>query len=102
MAIAGNLLLGIGLRLAVGIFVVLLKNFQNSHFLHKEDEDINDRNIKMTLVEKITFFNKDAILKELDSIANNSSLNLDPNKTKYLDNEIIEFLEDFAWGRRPL
>ncbi len=96
MAITGNLLLGIGLGLAVGIFVILLKSFQNSHFLHKEGEDVDDGKIKMTLAEEVTFFNKGAILKELDNLPENSTLELDVTKTRYLDNDIIEILEDFA------
>jgi MFS superfamily sulfate permease-like transporter len=50
----------------------------------------------MTLAEEVTFFNKGAILKELDSLPENSYLELDVTKTRYLDNDIIEILEDFA------
>ncbi len=96
MVITGDLLLGIGLGLAVGIFVILLKNFQNSHFLHKEGEDVHDGKIKMTLAEEVTFFNKGAILKELDSLPHNTYLEIDVRKTRYLDNDIIEILEDFS------
>lgn len=96
MVITGDLLLGIGLGLAVGIVVILLKSFQNSHFLHKEGDDVNDGKIKMTLAEEVTFFNKGAILKELDNLPENSALELDVTKTRYLDNDIIEILEDFA------
>ncbi len=56
-----DLLWGIGLGLAVGIVVILIKSFQNSHFLHKEGEDVDDGRIKMTLAEEVTFFNKGAI-----------------------------------------
>ncbi|MCB4807178.1 SulP family inorganic anion transporter [Tamlana sp. 62-3] len=93
MVITGDLLLGIGLGLAVGIFVILLKNFQNSHFLHKEEG--NEGKVKMTLAEEVTFFNKGAILKELDSLPPNSFLELNVTGTRYLDNDIIEILEDF-------
>ena len=97
MVITGDLLLGIGLGLAVGIFVILQKSFQNSHFLHKEGEDVDDGKLKMTLAEEVTFFNKAAILKELDSIPEDSYLEIDLMKTRYLDNDIIEILEDFAF-----
>ena len=50
----------------------------------------------MTLAEEVTFFNKGAILKELDRLPENSYLDLDVRKTRYLDNDIIEILEDFA------
>lgn len=91
-----DLLKGIGLGLAVGIVVILIKSYQNSHFLHKEGEDVDDGKIKMTLAEEVTFFNKGAILKELDRLPENSYLELDVRKTRYLDNDIIEILEDFS------
>ena len=91
-----DLLKGIGMGLAVGIVIILIKSFQNSHFLHKEGEDIDDGKIKMTLAEEVTFFNKCAILKELDNLPKDSLLELDVRQTKYLDNDIIEILEDFS------
>jgi len=91
-----DLLWGIGLGLAVGVFVVLYKSFGNSHFLHKENDDPTDGKVKMTLAEEVTFFNKASILKELDALPKNSYLELDVRKTRFLDNDIIEILEDFA------
>jgi len=91
-----DLLVGISLGLLVGIVVVLIKSYQNSHFLHIEDKSDGAHNIKMTLAEEVTFFNKGAILKELDSLPENSYLTLDVRKTRYLDNDIVEILEDFS------
>ena len=91
-----DLLIGIGLGLGVGIAVILLKSYQNSHFLHIEDKSNGKHKIKMTLAEEVTFFNKGAILKELDSLPSNSYLELDVSKTRYLDNDIIEILEEFT------
>ena len=50
----------------------------------------------MTLAEEVTFFNKGAILKQLDSLPENSYLELNVTKTRYLDHDIIEILEDFS------
>ena len=91
-----DLLIGIALGLSVGVVVILIKSFQNSHFLHIEDHSNGIHKIKMTLAEEVTFFNKGAILKELDLLPANSSLELDVTKTRYLDNDIIEILEDFS------
>ncbi|PKA98099.1 MFS superfamily sulfate permease-like transporter [Flavobacteriaceae bacterium MAR_2009_75] len=91
-----DLLWGIGLGLAVGIVVILLKSYQNSHFLHIEDISNGKHRIKMTLAEEVTFFNKGAILKELDSLPRDSYLEINLLKTRYLDNDIIEILDDFA------
>ncbi len=91
-----DLLVGIGLGLVVGIVIILIKSFQNSHFLHIEDKSNGKHKIKMTLAEEVTFFNKGAILKELDSLPWDTYLELDVRKTRYLDNDIIEILEDFS------
>ncbi len=92
-----DLLVGIALGLAVGIIVILVKSYQNSHFLHIEDKSDGKHKIKMTLAEEVTFFNKGAILKELDSLPMDTFLELDVRKTRYLDNDIIEILDDFAF-----
>ena len=75
-------------------------SYKNSHFLHIEGEDVDDGKIKMTLAEEVTFFNKAAILKELDRLPPNSYLELDVRKTRFLDSDIIEILEDFAFKAR--
>lgn len=92
-----DLLIGIGLGLGVGIVVILIKSYQNSHFLHIEDKSNGKHRIKMTLAEEVTFFNKGAILNELESLPIDTYLELDVRKTRYLDNDIIEILEDFAF-----
>jgi len=92
-----DLLKGLALGLVVGIVIVLYKSFKNSHFLHTENDDPTDGKVKMTLAEEVTFFNKGAILKELDALPEDSFLELDVRKTRYLDNDIIEILEDFAF-----
>ncbi|MGJ5641660.1 SulP family inorganic anion transporter [Formosa sp. S-31] len=91
-----DLLKGISLGLLVGIVVILLKSYQNSHFLHIEDKSNGKHQIKMTLAEEVTFFNKGAILKELDSLPRDTYLELNLINTRYLDHDIIEILEDFA------
>ena len=92
-----DLLYGIGLGLAVGIVVILIRSYQNSHFLHKVRGEDGSGKMKMTLAEEVTFFNKGAILNELDSLPENSYLELDVRKTRFLDNDIIEILDDFAF-----
>lgn len=89
-----DLLWGIGIGLAVGIVITLINSYQNSHFLHKEENDGTSK-VKMTLAEEVTFFNKATILKELDSLPENTYLELDVRKTNYLDHDVIEILDDF-------
>ncbi|GAA4311035.1 SulP family inorganic anion transporter [Pontixanthobacter gangjinensis] len=91
----GDLLIGISLGLVVGICVILIKSYQNSHFLHIENLDNGGKTIKMKLAEEVTFINKGAILKELNKLEDNSYLIMDVTNTKYLDSDIIDILDDF-------
>jgi MFS superfamily sulfate permease-like transporter len=91
-----DLLIGISLGLLVGIIIILYKSFQNSHFLHIEDKSNGVHKIRMTLAEEVTFFNKGAILKELDQLPENTYLEIDVRKTRFLDYDVIEILDDFA------
>lgn len=90
-----DLLWGIFTGLTIGIFVVLVKSFQNSLFLHKK-ESSDKHDVRMVLAEEVTFLNKAAIQKNLNEIAPDSSLELDLRKTRYLDYDVIEILEDFV------
>jgi MFS superfamily sulfate permease-like transporter len=91
-----DLLYGIGLGLAVGVVVILIQSYQNSHFLHKVEEGSGSGKVKMTLAEEVTFFNKGSILNELDCLPEGSYLELDVRKTRFLDHDILEILDDFA------
>ena len=91
-----DLLYGIGQGLLVAIIVILVKSCQNSYFLHTESSEYENGKMKMTLAEKVTFFNKGSILKELDNLSGNSYLELGVQKMKYLNNHIIEIVEDCA------
>ena len=90
-----NLLWGIFTGLTIGIFVVLLKSFQNSMFLHKQQSE-DKQSVKIILAEEVTFLNKASIQKTLNEIPEGSNLFLDISKTKHLDYDVIEILEDFA------
>ena len=91
----GDLLIGISLGLIVGIFVILIKSYQNSYFLHIENVENGNKTVKMRLAEEVTFINKGAILKELNKLEKDSYLIMDVSQTRYLDNDIIEILDDF-------
>ena len=91
-----DLLTGIGLGLLVGVSVILINSYKNSHFLHKEGFDNVDGKYKITLAEEVTFLNKGAILKELNAIPGDAFVEIDVSKTKVLDYDILEILDEFA------
>lgn len=91
-----DLLMGIGLGLLVGISVILINSYKNSHFLHKEGYDIPDGQYQITLAEEVTFLNKGAIIRELNALPENATVRLDVSKTRVLDYDILEILDEFA------
>lgn len=92
-----DLLLGVGLGLIAGIFSVLYNSYKNSHFLHIKDDKEDKGYIHMTLAEEVTFFNKGAIMRELQNIKENTLVEIDIRKTQFLDYDILEILDDYAF-----
>lgn len=88
-----DLLTGVLLGLGVSIVVILIRSYQNSHFLHK---NVEQGIIKIQLAEEVTFFNKATILRELDTIPQNAHLEIDVRQTKHLDHDVIEVFDDFV------
>lgn len=90
-----DLLWGIGVGLFLAIVHVLFKSYKNSHFMQKNETGIDEGTISISLAEDVSFLNKGAILRELDSIPENTVLELDIRNNKYIDYDVIEVLEDF-------
>jgi MFS superfamily sulfate permease-like transporter len=92
-----DLLIGIGLGLASGLLTVLYNSYKNSHFLHIKNSENDRKQINMTLAEEVTFFNKGAIMRELNNIEDDTILEIDITKTQSLDYDILEILDDYAF-----
>jgi MFS superfamily sulfate permease-like transporter len=90
-----DVLWGIFVGLALGMLVVLVKSYQNSLFMRKKPLE-DQEGFCIALAEEVTFLNKGAIQKALNEIPADSILELDLRKTKYLDFDVIEILEDFV------
>lgn len=90
-----DLLIGVGLGLVVGIITILWRNYNNSHFLHKEVM-ADQKNYKITLSEEVTFLNKGAIIRELNNLPENITLEMDVRNTIYLAHDVVELLDDFS------
>ncbi len=91
-----DLLIGIALGFAVALVVILFNSYKNSHFLHIESKEANNKKLKMTLAEEVTFLNKGAISRELDSVPEGAYLEIDVTKTVNLDYDVQEILDNFS------
>jgi len=94
--VSTDLLKGIVAGMAVGVIVLLLKSYTNSHTMLIK-EYMGEKNLfHMNLAEEVTFVNRGSIVKELDQLPQNSYLELDFRKTKILDYDILEYLDEFS------
>jgi MFS superfamily sulfate permease-like transporter len=90
-----DLLTGIALGMAVAIFVILRSHYLSSHFLHIEQSGNNGREIRMRLAEEVTFLNKGALIKELKSVPDGSTVLIDASRTIRIDQDALEIFQDF-------
>jgi MFS superfamily sulfate permease-like transporter len=89
-----DLLLGLAIGLIIAIFYILLNNYQTTHHLKTRSED-GEEKIKIELAQQVTFLNKAAILKTLESIPANSTVEIDTTNTLHMHHDIYEILDDF-------
>jgi MFS superfamily sulfate permease-like transporter len=93
--IAIDLLVGIGLGVVAGILFLLIDNYRNSHSVTVKSNDKGSNHLTLKLAEEVTFINKAPISKELERIEIKTKVEIDITKTKYIDNDIIEIIDDF-------
>lgn len=84
-----DLLMGIGIGMVVGLFFILRTNMHKSIVVVKDEESYLIRFHKDT-----SFLHKAFLIKTLDKIPNNSQVIID-GENVFLDEDIIELLEDF-------
>ena len=91
--IATDLLKGIGIGLAFGIFYILRTNYRNSSSLVVHDE--KSQEYLLTLSEEVTFINKAHIAKKLDEIPPGSKLVINGEKSVKISYDVIENIQEF-------
>ncbi|MCH9697309.1 MAG: SulP family inorganic anion transporter [Gammaproteobacteria bacterium] len=89
-----DLLKGIVIGLLIGICVILRDNFRNSHFLHIEKSE-GAHAVKLTLAEEVSFLNKGAISRVLNSFKQGTDLTIDLSKCYSIDYDVIEIIENY-------
>lgn len=85
-----DLLMGIGIGMAVGIFFVLRANFHEAITLTQHGS-----HYLLRLHKDVSFLNKALLRKHLSSIGPDSQLLIDGNKALFIDQDILETIADF-------
>jgi MFS superfamily sulfate permease-like transporter len=89
-----DLLMGIGMGLAVAIFYILYNNYKKP-FVFKSEKHISDREIRIELAEDVTFINKAAIQRVLSQIPDGSKVVIDTSKSINIDHDVWEIINEF-------
>ena len=89
-----DLLMGIGMGLAVAIFYVLYNNYKKP-FLFEKDKHLQDGIIRLALAEDVTFINKASIQRTLSQIPDGSTVIIDASKSINIDFDLIEIIDEF-------
>ncbi len=93
-----DLLTGVGLGMAVAIVILLQQSYANSHFLHRSERqaDAEQLTVTLRLAEEVTFLNKGAIKKELNTLPENCTVIIDQRNCVHLDHDVEEIIQDFT------
>jgi MFS superfamily sulfate permease-like transporter len=89
-----DLLIGISIGMTIAILTLLYRNYRNSHRVHLEQE-ADSSVMRLSLCEEVSFLNKSAIVRALESIPDNAMVVLDASRCYVLDNDVAESLREF-------
>ncbi len=85
-----DLLIGILIGLVVGLFFVIKTNFHQAYIVTQDD-----KNFLIILTKDVSFLNKASLRRKLENIPPGSYVIIDGTRSKFIDNDITETIEDF-------
>jgi len=86
-----DLLTGVAIGIAVGVFFIVRSNFRSSVFV------VNDENRYLFRLRKdVSFLNKPIIKNKLEEVPENSYVIIDSSRADYIDKDVVEVIEDFT------
>lgn len=89
-----DLLIGVFIGLAVSILFLLRSNFKNPFSIQKEKLHV-DEIVRIELPNQVSFLNKASIKDTLWSIPNDSRVIIDACNANYIDDDVLEIINDF-------
>ncbi|WP_242928666.1 SulP family inorganic anion transporter [Pontibacter vulgaris] len=89
-----DLLVGICVGLAIGVFYILKANYKSPYFYHKEEQKDKDV-IRIKLSEHVSFLNKASIILTLEHLPGNSHVIIDGENSEFIDYDVLEAIQEF-------
>ncbi len=90
-----DLLIGVGIGLAVSIYFILRGNVKLAYFfkkdLHTEGEIIN-----IELAQEVSFLNKAALKQTFINLPEKSQIVIDASTTVYIDHDVLQLIKEFV------
>jgi MFS superfamily sulfate permease-like transporter len=93
--VATDLLKGIGIGMAVAVFYILRRTYQNAANLVKEEHD-GEEVYRLILAEETTFLNKASIARTLSELPENCTVIIDGEKSFYISYDVLENIQEFS------
>ena len=90
-----DLLMGIGIGMAVAIFYILLNNYNKPFLFEKDEKSVANGIYRIKLAEDVTFLNKANIQRALNAIPSNKKVIIDASQSINIDKDVIEIVEEF-------
>lgn len=90
-----DLLIGIGLGLAVGIIQILWNNFKTPYHFDPEKHNEGEP-VTIELSQEVTFLNKASIMQTLNNMPDGTHIIIDGKNNKYMHADVREIIDEFA------
>ncbi|MDB5263520.1 MAG: rane protein [Adhaeribacter sp.] len=92
-----DLLVGICIGLAIGVFFILKANYKTPYFFDKQEHK-NNEVFRIRLSENVSFLNKASIILTLDHLPKNSHVIIDGTHSTYIDYDVLEAIQNFKFA----
>lgn len=96
-----DLLVGVAIGMATGVFLILRANLQTPYFMHRsevhEEEHPEGRrkHILIELSENVSFLNKASVSRAFDQIPDDAVVVVDASKSRYIDRDVVDLIHEF-------
>jgi MFS superfamily sulfate permease-like transporter len=87
-----DLLVGIGLGLAVAIAALLVEDHRLPFYMKREE----DNGVRFVLAQQVSFLNKVSVLQSLNSVPNGTRVEIDAEGSVFVHADVVEIIDDFA------
>ncbi|APQ19108.1 SulP family inorganic anion transporter [Maribacter hydrothermalis] len=90
-----DLLVGVGIGLAVSVYFILRGNVKLAYFF-KKDKHKKGETINMELAQEVSFLNKAAIKQTFAHLPEGSNIIIDASSTVYIDHDVLQMIKEFV------